>query len=868
MPLRPLEPRPARASSDTELGNAVLHNRLALQPRSHSFSSSSGITAEIADTARLISSQPPPRPSYPAHFIPPSPAPFSSPGTDRNSPPGPFLQDPTTTGVDDTHAASPTEDSEGSLVQAADNASDGEAALEERATQLDEHRLASLGVGLFKDWNELAMEAEAREPPEISTPPRISPGTAEVLLLQWKGFMEWKNATAVEASCREAYNQRCDRLATRARQIYILTTTFTLWHQHAVYRAERTAVARRHILRLRHFDSWKDLAISEERAVRVFAQRLYLPRWVDRHRHLCQQDELASKLSRNRLLSNTIMSWRIEAFGKTAELRRCQRLKESTFDYWLQAAYGAEKADAVAQSHHRERTFLTLTKGWRTWASRLGCHDADSSSRFQETTFSNTLHLWLSFPRPGQVGDGLYAANILSKTFSAWHLGAQVEAFERQRDHRLVSETFMSWLTFQKVAAFHSQRERTLTGTTFDLFLRRSEELETRGSRAHVLREARRVSHAFVASLFQSWSQFAANVAATGDTAYNTTAEVVKAAYLNNWYDAVLHDAELARWARRGHSYLAVHSNFDAWKHRAKQEKERKLRATYTRAKHDTNVRLVLGCWRTWKRSCDSALALEGAAEGGCQSHERGLLHTAMDRWVSSANHDTESDRRCQLLLIGSLFEEWVTVATEHANGESETTGLWIERLVETCWNRWDIAHQWTGGRAYNAENAAMRRDREMTTKLFLQWLDKVVPDRLEALDDGSRALPNFGRSDIAPGGTRGRYQYTPARAQPWSRSNLLDYNARLSSRHSDNQDDDLNSIVGGMNTPTRWSGLPRPLVGLSSTTPSGPLSTPYERELRIRYATNADAMGHGRGVDTHDSGVSSEHVSGGSGGI
>lgn len=870
-PSRPLEFRPARARSDTELSDHTHESLPASQPRSHSYSSSSGVTTEIADTARLISSQAPPRSSYPDHFIQPSALAGSlpRPTTGRDIPPDAPLEYPPTTGDEDAQAAASVQDSEDAASQSADNASDSEDQLEERATQREEHRLASLGAGLFRDWNELAMEVEAREPPAPLVCTSVPPETVESLLVQWKEFMEWKTDTAEEASRKEAYYRRCDRLATRAREIYILATTLTLWHDHALYRAERTAVARRHILRFRHFDSWKDLAVSEERAVRVFAQSLYFPRWADRHETLCQQAALASKLDRDNLLSKTFTTWQLGAFENSVQSRSCQRLRESTFAHWLQITSSAGKADVRVRSNCKEKTLETFAQRWRTRASDLKREDADSLSRFRETTLSNAFRLWLSSSRPERAHDDLYTANVLSSNFRAWHLETQVDAFERQQNHRLVSETFASWMTFQKAASFQSQRESTLKETAFELFLRGSEDLEAQGSRGHILQAARCVSHASITSLFQTWFRISADVTATGDTAYNSTSEAAKIAYLNNWFGAALHNAELNRWARRGYSYLAVHENFDLWKTWAKREKERKLRATYTKAKHDTNVRLVLGCWRMWQNNCDSALILQGAAEGGSQSHDRGLLHTAMDRWISSAKHDTNSDRRCQLLIMEGLFEGWAIAAAEHANGESETTGLWVERLVESCWSRWDIAHQWTGGQAYNAENAAQRRDREMTTKHFLRWLDIAVPGRFEASDDGSRGLPSFGRSDIAPGGGRGRLQYTPARVQPWSRSNLLDYNARVSSRHEDNQDDELDSIVGGMNTPTKWTGLARPLAGLSSTTPSVPLPTPYERELRMRYAANPGTIGGVRGgADTHDSGLSSEHVSGGSGGI
>lgn len=868
-PSRPLELRAARRRSDTELSTSTRQSRPAIQTRSLSFTSSSGVAADVADTARLISGLSPPRSPYLGHFIQQSLPLVPLVRSGGDAPPRASLEYAPAVGGGGGQADTSAERSEDATHQGTDEASGDEDAMEERATQLDENRLAFFGIRLFEEWNELAMEAETREREENLACASGPHGKIEALLTQWKAFMEWKITAEEEASRKDTYNRRCDRLAARARQIYIMTTTLALWRHHAGDRAERTAVARRHILRLRHFDSWKDLALSEERAVRVFAQSLYFPRWVDRHQALARGDDVASEAHRKNLLSKAFATWRFGAFEQSVLLRRRQNLTESTFEHWLQAMSSAEKVYARVQGHCQGRILAKVSQEWRAQASRLEYQDTCTWPRFREATLSSAFHLWASSPLPKQVTDDLHTVNTLANVFSAWHLESQVETFQRQRDHRLVSETFASWMTFQRLADFHSQRGRTLKETAFQLLLLRSGELETQGNRGSMVQAARRVSHASVASLFQTWSSAAANVTATANTADDGICGVMRMAHLNSWHGAVLHSAELERWAQRGYSFLVIQGNFDSWKQWARRERERKLRAAYTRAKHGTNLRLVLGCLRTWKNSCGSNSVLQDAAEGGCHSHDRGLLHTAMDRWISSANHNTNTDRRCLGLITEGLFEEWVGAAAEYANGESETSGVWIERLAGSCWNSWDITHQWTEGQAYNAENAAQRRDRETATRVFLQWVDSMSPDLPVVSDAARRGIHNFGRSDIAWGGGRNRYQYTPARAQPWSKSNLLDYNARASSRQSDNQDDELDSIVGGMNTPTRWTGLARPLVGLSTTTPSGALSTPYERELRIRYLAEAGTMGRGRGgPDTHDSGVSSEHVSGGSGGL
>ena len=857
-PYAPLELRSARARSDTERSSSS-QSRPGFQPRSRSLSRSSGVPVRIADAARLISRQP-----HASHLgestqRSPSLATHVNPGPDTTS--TILFEHSVIKGDGEAHDAASPEGSEDDISHGTDDVPGDDKELEERVAQIEELHLASLGVKFFKDWYELAAEAGAKSPPPRQAPSSISTTTVEKLLSHWKAYMEWKRATVEEASRKEAYNQRCDRLSTRARQIYILTTTLTLWHQYASYRAERTAVARRHILRLRHFDSWNSLVISEERAVRIFTQSLHFPRWVDRHHFLCRQDNFAFELNRDNLLAKSFNTWQLVAFEGSLQSTRSQRLKESAFGHWLQRASSAQETDSSVQNHSWEKSIVAFTHRWKTLASCLGYQDDNSLARFRERALTKTFRFWIMSSRPRQVNDGQYTTNLLSTIFDTWHLETQVRAFKRQQNYRCLTETFISWMTFQKLATFQSQRESLLKETAFELFLHGSNEIKARGCQSRMLQAARYVSHDSITCLYQIWSGLAVNLKAAGDTEYNSTTDASKAAYIDSWFGAALRHAELDRWARRGHSYLAVHGNFDSWKHWARRKRERKLRETYTKLKHSTNVRLVLGCWRIWKEKYDVASTLEEAVEGERRSHDRRLLLVAMDRWISSAHHDTSTEQRCQHLVIDKFFDKWVIAAAEHTKEEAETTRLWVERALESCWSRWDIAHQWTGGQAYNADNAAQRRDRDLTTRTFLRWLNIAIPDRSEAWDDASRGINSFGRSDIGPAMGRTRYQHTPARVQPWSRSNLLDYNARISSKHSDNLDDESDSVVEGINTPTRWGGLTRPVVGLPSTTPSAPLSTPYERELRIRYAAGASTIGRPRGgADTHDSGVSSGH--------
>jgi hypothetical protein len=318
-------------------------------------------------------------------------------------------------------------------------------------------------------------------------------------------------------------------------------------------------------------------------------------------------------------------------------------------------------------------------------------------------------------------------------------------------------------------------------------------------------------------------------------TAAGRHSDAVRVEHLNGWYETVMHNDEMERWAQRGQCYLAVTANFDAWKDFAKAEKNRKLRAAYTQGRDAANRRLFTSCWQGWREECASTSALQRRADLRFQSREGAVLLDLMERWRSSVRYREGLDHRSAGLFSESLFDEWLRVAGECAAGDLEASQLWVERKVEACWGRWNLALQRSEGQAYNAENALERRGREAMVRLFLSWRHGG-----EGGGGGGGEVADFRRSDM---GVAGAHRYTPARFQPWSRSNILDYNARAgASRPSRGQDSEAEGL-GTLNTPTRWTGLPRSLAGLASTTPLGPLPTPHERLLRAQYRVASESI-------------------------
>ena len=80
-------------------------------------------------------------------------------------------------------------------------------------------------------------------------------------------------------SDKSFWNQQ-ERRADRARDLFLLTKAFTHWAQTASDEVFRTSVARRHILRTRYFNAWRDITAVNELKSRRLGLRKWFAVWL------------------------------------------------------------------------------------------------------------------------------------------------------------------------------------------------------------------------------------------------------------------------------------------------------------------------------------------------------------------------------------------------------------------------------------------------------------------------------------------------------------------------------------------------------------------------------------------------------------
>ncbi|PKS06868.1 hypothetical protein jhhlp_006944 [Lomentospora prolificans] len=706
---------------------------------------------------------------------------------------------------------------------------------ETRHAQLAELPFPSLRQRLFTTWLSLVTPlSNTDEYRGILASTVYERNASEGILTRWKS-LTYGDKVAQMGTCLESYAIRCERIAGRARQIYILTTGFGLWHRVSSATTERTALARRHILRMRHFESWKEVAIGEYRTTRLFVLGVYLPRWLKQSESVCRQEETAREACLHIMLSREFMAWQRLSLENIIHSKRAQSIKESIFALWFKDCRQRAEVSSECATQHRKGMLIASFLHWQVGAKSVEAQYSISYDAFRTRMLSTLFPFWLGLSHSRAGTPDIYARTLLSKSLRAWNTETKIRIFQASQEHRSVSEYFLLWMTWQRIQAFQSKREMHLMCCAFRTALDRSNELEARFREGQSQAAVMYVCQPTISNQFQLWYQISKGIHYLDTQIVNESGAVVASRYLDKWSNSVFHNSEMERWASRGAFYLAVHQNLSNWKNWAKGEKERKLRTVYTIAKHKVNERLILSCWDRWKATCASATTLNRTSTHKSHTRDRGVTAMWMENWVWTVQHTSALHQQSQQTLSQLLLHNWRELAETYVHDDLEAAHAWTERMSDSCWSRWDIAFRWAEGQSYNAENMIRKRRKETLVKSFLIWKGVFLSDETEELTRGSVDVA-LTQSNMTWKEASGRHRYTLGNPQLWSRPYSLDFNPVAAHSRSDHQDGDFESTDGTLNTPTRWTGLP-------STTPSGPLPTPYERELRQRYI---DRMGRG----------------------
>jgi hypothetical protein len=270
---------------------------------------------------------------------------------------------------------------------------------------------------------------------------------------------------------------------------------FTHWINFAHENVDRTALARRHILRQRYFNAWKAITIISELKWRHFVLDKFFGKWYQRtvrHEELQLKTLHMAENARYQFLARA--SWR-KLFRQfclnRAHFWKTETRQRKALTQWFRRIHQIQEQETMALDYRRRRLLRSALNAWRSQWQKVRRLE-DTATRFrtqnlaghviadwkaelpllsrlvqldQKITNSRAktaLATLQSRAHASRQAANTYKKNMLRHHFALWNDELRVSFIQNARDGRIAMDAFRTWLRTTNEIVFGRQLEVAL----------------------------------------------------------------------------------------------------------------------------------------------------------------------------------------------------------------------------------------------------------------------------------------------------------------------------------------------------------------------------------------------------------------------
>jgi protein SFI1 len=687
----------------------------------------------------------------------------------------------------------------------------------------------------------------------------------------WKSFASaarLKQVTVDGIALDYRSQERIGKIAQRTFELHKLSCVVSHWVGLALSGVRQTQVARRHILRLRYFGILENVSMATKVKISQFQCRTLFDKWHNRTSSRREYDMLVSQMF-NRVLSNdAFTSWHDVLLHRKAALYYSTTTKRASLNLWSHHIrfamhqlhhYGkhnikqslihqaftkwlAYSKCRVVESRHLGKAALARHSGVVLW--RWNNHSAtlrmikvmrmsNSSCQMQ-----SSIIRWRDRAcRGGDCAYKIYQSRALSLRLHAWQLHAKASHFAEGNNLRALSDSVYGWRIASRIMILQrmQDQQRKMQAMFGMLNL-------VKATRQHQL-DSQLQSCRYVAQLQMNKVLSYSHIQQTEYETWHTTA----LAFLSSsrqlnalvyWLQgASRQDQGRMKWASRAAFYMNATAGLKAWIKCSKFKNRKLLRASYRNFRLDKKHRLASSYLRAWSSSTMlQQMSRERCHQTVIKKGEK-LVTKALLDWESRLMHSYELDAQSVGYIQMTYLSQWKVFLWYFQDSEAHAKQRWAKQVLRSHWDKWAIKSLLLKGRQHTSADVREKNARLLLRRSMRSWTLCCGGHDGHSSTSEPRFTSYLGSRDKPQ--SISRWQPRHSSFQPrWSRPE----HQALQRRHVlDFVAADTGSELNTPNTPTRWTGFARSVAPISSTTPSAPLLTPFERELRQQYRTRVD---------------------------
>lgn len=567
------------------------------------------------------------------------------------------------------------------------------------AEDLGQQRLHSLLRHCIQKWRERTAEQIARNEQLM----RIA--------IQYDNRIQFRNVK--DDLLREAQNRRAlretddffgrlEQRAARARNLFLLTKAFTHWARSAEDEVLRTSVARRHILRTRFFNGWREITAVNELKIQHFVLSRFLGRWRRRLGEVQHRQESAVQLYEDNLQRKYYKDW----FFKFCEIaapawhnaRMDPRLKRVTFQQWHEAATVWTERGAWATARRNEQIMQRYTGTWQRKTAAVQALEPRAEafrrrrlltnalaaiqrqaqfkpllSAFQAAAsaqrLQSTFQLWHHTGSLSRQSKAVDRMRVLRNAWTAWNDRLRIKALEERINDRVLVENMYKWTLASRVSLFQRVHDHTLKGNIFTTWVtKRNERLQTRYTRRNRLEHAEARFHEFKRDqLLHSCLRKMEGLVAEKRAEEAAVKGQYELKLKQRIFDKLLakhdHFQQMDRWAGDAQFYVLSTHTLKKWKEATQHARRNRRREAYAQVRRTVKTNLVRRVFGQWKGRADNMMEKLRQAEEIARVRALQNSQAVLARWqfrtASLAANEERALQHCNDRLQLRALSSW-----------------------------------------------------------------------------------------------------------------------------------------------------------------------------------------------------------------
>ena len=730
------------------------------------------------------------------------------------------------------------------------------------ANTFQHYRLRSIARGAIRRWRIITSQSRNYN---RSIEETAAAHDAGILLRQ--GFEHWRlmlHAKRQREETERFFNQM-ERRAGKARDLYLLMKAFTHWAQCAADEVRRTSVARRHILRTKYFNAWRDITAVNDLKVRRQRLLKFYGLWKKRFVQALADDTRAITLYRENLGETAYWRWFWMFCERRAPEWRAGRLKKKHFTQWaLNAQRNLDREERVT-AYRSESVVRTVLNQWFEQARTvLSCQRQAVLFR-QQRVLTNTVAAWqlqtyhvplerqLSTFVDWRIARSVFAIliarlraerlavtinrlRLMRNMWTNWNDRLRWHTLAHRVDDRVLLQTLYKWVLAERLVLYKRLYEKHLKERTLTMVFKRWVVSRDLRHKTSWLIEDAQIKRCLSSAMIR-WKQQMQKQRQHHQLAFEFHASRVAQEALSSWTIKIRYVRNLQRWARDADFYFLTTKSIKRWQAAIVEARRQKRRAAYAQVRRRVKMSLARQLFSRWRNHATHVIDLQKQA-----------LHADSIR----------------LLALGTgLFNHWKIRFFATLDGQYQADGFYETNLVHERLQTWtgqfrlclDMDRQASVYAEMHVSSVAFGslrklslrvfeiRRREETANSFKQWNQrrhfrgilrhwqaKAAERTGQANMDAASPLRtgHLTPDDCAGDGITGRAEDWTAFGEGFDIGEWIPAVEAQSS---------TTPLPGYLSTPSKRAARAR-VLGRGSKTPATPKGTPFERNLGSQPAS------------------------------